>query len=345
MTEREEGGVEELRSILVGEELTADESPHTSFREKRLRGLDAAEDADVVIFGVPFDAGTYKRFGVQEGPMGIRRALEGFRTYSIELGLDFEDVLTVADVGNIGVDHWNDYSETFARVALVMRHLLERGKVPIMLGGDHSITYPSVRAFAEQRGRPVGLIWVDNHYDTWEPYHGDPNFCGCPLRHILTELPDLVRPENVVHLGSHGFGNSAASTRNAHELGFHIFTISEIEEIGTAAAMRRAVELASDGTDGFYTTIDVDSADVVYAPATQSPRPGGFTSRELMTLVREASLGGAAALDVVEVAPAIDPLNTTCLLAAECVLEAIGGVAGRMSGAAAGSGAPGASGD
>jgi agmatinase len=319
----------ELKRFLVDEELTADEPLHASFREKRLRGVEAAAGADAVIFGVPFDAGTYKRFGVQEGPMGIRRALEGFRTYSIELGIDFQDVLTVADIGNIAVQDWNDYGETFEHIASVMTTLLAHEQMPIMLGGDHSISYPAIRAFAEHHGEPVGVIWIDNHYDTMEPFRGDPLFCGCPLRNVLTSLGGLVRPENVVHIGSRGYGNSASSARNARELGFHIVRMTEVDAHGAAEIMRRAVERASDGTKAFYVTVDIDSADVLYAPATQSPRPGGFTSRELMTLVREASVGGAAAVDVVEVAPAIDPGGVTALLAAECVLEAIGGLAAR----------------
>jgi len=319
----------ELAGLLVDEELTANEPLHASFREKRRRGLDAAAEADVVMFGVPFDAGTYKRFGVQEGPMGIRRALEGFRTYSIELGIDFDDVLTVADIGNLDVQDWNSYTDTFENIGRVMRTLLADGRMPIMLGGDHSISYPAIRAFAEHHAKPIGLIWLDNHYDTMEPFRGDPLFCGCPLRNVITSLPELVRPRNVVHIGSRGFGNSASSARNARELGFHILTIGEMEERGVAATMRHAVELATDGTEAFYVTVDIDSADALYAPATQSPRPGGFTSRELMTLVREASLGGAAAADVVEVAPAIDLGGVTALLAAECVLEVIGGRAAR----------------
>jgi agmatinase len=321
----------ELAGLLVDEELTAAEPHHASFRETRLRGVDKAGEADVVIFGVPFDAGTYKRFGVQEGPMGIRRALEGFRTYSIELGIDFEDILSVADIGNLDVQNWNDYADTFENIGRVLKTVLSQGQLPIMLGGDHSISYPAIRAFAEHHDAPVGLIWIDNHYDTMEPFRGDPYFCGCPLRNVITSLPDLVRPANVVHIGSRGYGNSASSARNARDLGFHIVPMSEVDAHGPAEVIKRAVELASDGTTAFYVTVDIDSADVLYAPATQSPRPGGLTSRELMTLVREASLGGATAFDVVEVAPAIDPGGVTALLAAECVLEAIGGFAARRA--------------
>lgn len=324
-----------IEQLLVDEELFADEPLHASFREKRRRGIAGLKDAQVAIFGVPFDAGTYKHYGVHEGPMGIRRAMEGFRTYSIELGIDFEDVLAVADLGNIAVPNWRDYDETFNRIDRVMRTLLEAGKFPLMLGGDHSISFPAIRAFAEHHAKPVGLIWIDNHYDTMEPFRGDPLFCGCPLRNVLVSVGRLVRPENVVHIGSRGFGNSAASARNARELGFHIVTMSEIDERGPVEVMRRAVEIASDGTEAFYVSVDIDSADVIYAPATQSPRPGGLTSRELMTLVREASAGGASAVDVVEVAPAIDWVGATCLLAAECVLEAIGGYASRLSAVAA----------
>lgn len=320
---------EELRNLLVDDELTAIEPLHASFREKRGRGIDDLDEADAVIFGVPFDAGTYKRFGVYEGPIGIRRALEGFRTYSIELGIDFLELIKVTDIGNVAVQNWNSYDGTFDGIAKVIRAVLGNGAFPLMLGGDHSVTYPAVRAFAEHHGEPVGLIWIDNHYDTMPPFRDDPYFCGCPLRHVITSLPELVRPENIVHIGSRGYGNSATSARNAAELGFHIITMSEVDRMGAAATMETALGLVRDSTASFYVTVDIDSADALYAPATQSPRPGGLTSRELMTLVREASLGGAGALDVVEVAPAIDPGGITSLLAAELVLEALGGYAAR----------------
>jgi agmatinase len=323
--------ISELGPHLVDEELFADEPLHASFRERCARGLAAAETAAVTLFGVPFDAGTYKHYGVHEGPMGIRQALAHFRTYSIELGIDFQEILTVADIGNIEVANWREYEPTFERIDLVLRTLLAHGTVPVMLGGDHSISFPAIRAFARHHGAPVGVIWIDNHYDTMPPFRGDALFCGCPMRNVITQCDGLVAPENVVHIGSRGYGNSATSARGAHELGFEILTMDDVDELGVKATMQRALELAGNGTAGIYMTVDIDSADVVYAPATQSPRPGGFTSRELMRIVREAGVGGVAAFDVVEVAPAIDPLGTTQLLAAELVLEAIGGVAARMA--------------
>ena len=315
---------DELGHLFVEEEVFATELDHASFREHLRRSPVPVAAADAVLFGVPFDGGSVRHYGSNEGPLGIRRAFAEFRTYSAELDRDFRDSLAVADLGNVAVPNGRDYDPVFGAIRKTVGALVEAGKFIVMLGGDHSISFPAVGAFAQQHARPVGLIWIDNHFDTMSPLHGDPFYCGCPLRNIMRTHGDLVRPENVVHIGSRGYGNSAANARNAKELGFSIVGVAEVERRGAAEVMHEAVAVASDGTATFWVSVDIDAADVVYAPGTQCPRPGGLTSRELTTLVREAALAGAGGFDVVEVAPPLDRDNATCLLAAECVLEALG---------------------
>jgi arginase family enzyme len=259
--------------------------------------------------------------------MGVRAAFNYFRTYSVELGFDFADRLKVADIGNVEINEWRRYDEAFAGIERIVGALTRANKVPLMLGGDHSVAYPAIRTFAEESPGRIGLIWIDNHYDAWEPFRGDPFHCGTPLRNLLTSVPDKLSGANVVHIGSRGFGNSAASARAAAELGVNIVPMGVIDRLGAVTVAEQAMEKAWDGTSAVYLTADLDAADVVYAPGTQSSRPGGLTAREMMTLVRECAVRGVGAFDVVECAPRADVSEVTAMLGAELVLEAIGGVA------------------
>lgn len=316
-----------LGNLLITPDRSAPEHVHISFHDRRITDLDAAGSADVIIFGVPFDGGTHTHVGTDFGPMGVRSAFSQFRTYSADLGLDFAEVLTVADVGNVTINEWRKYDEMLHGVSTLVSMIASAGKIPIMLGGDHSVAYPAVKAFAEAVDGRIGLVWIDNHFDAWPPFRGDPFHCGCPLRHLVESLPEQLHAENVVHIGSRGFGNSATSARAVAELGVNTVPVSRVETMGACAVAECAMGRAWAGTEAVYVSIDLDAADLVFAPGTQSSRPGGLTSREMMTLVRECARRGATAFDVVECAPQADVARITAMLGAELVLEAIGGVA------------------
>jgi agmatinase len=318
-----------LASLLVPSDRSAEETVHVSFADRRLTALSDADRADVVIFGVPFDGGTHTHVGTDQGPMGVRKAFPLFRTYSADLGFDFADVISVADIGNVAINEWRSYDEMLHGVDSLVSAITRARKVPIMIGGDHSIAYPAVKAFAGATDSPIGLIWIDNHFDAWPPYRGDPLHCGCPLAHLVDSIPDRLSSRNIVHIGSRGYGNSAVSARQVAEMGVRVVPVSEVERSGAIKVAQRAMEVASEGTGAVYVSVDLDAADLVFAPGTQSSRPGGLTARELMTLVRECALRGARAFDVVECAPQADVAGATAALAAELVLEAIGGVAAR----------------
>jgi agmatinase len=262
--------------------------------------------------------------------MCIRKAFAGFRSFSLELGIDILEHLKVADIGNVNVTDWRDYADTFDKLQKLLGWTYGASKLPIVMGGDHSLGYPTVRSFAAAAGESIGLIWVDNHFDCWAPFYGDPYFCGCPLRQVILDEPRLD-PSRVVHIGARGFSNSAASARNAFELGFRWISAEEFRRRGVEAVAAEAISVAFAGTDHVYLSVDVDVADVTFAPGTQSPRPGGLASWELMPLVRTFALAGCGGCDVVEVASVPDVADFTALLAAELILEFLGGRAGRMA--------------
>jgi agmatinase len=321
--------IKDLSHILVPASEVSWDADHPGFLSLLLP-KEKADQADVVIFGVPFDGGTFRHVGTNEGPLGIRKGFTYFRNYSAEMGLNFMDQLKITDLGNVDV-FWNDYFRTFANVDEVMKTVAGAGQMPVMLGGDHSLTYQAVKSYCEATGKKLGLVWFDNHLDSMTVYHDDELYCGTPLRNILRELPDQVRPENVVHIGSRGFHNSPPMWKNAAELGFHVIGAEEAKGRGLVEVARRAVDLAGRGTDAIYCTVDIDVADAVYAPGTQCPRPGGFSSTELCQAVREVAKAGIVGFDIMEVAPHADVADVTVMLAASCVLEVLAALAWRRA--------------
>jgi formimidoylglutamase len=328
-------GPDTLRDALVDESLVVSDTEHTSFRQLCGKGLDAAADADVVIVGVPLDAGTTQHVGTNEGPMAIRQALGGFRTFSLELGIDILEHISVADVGNIDATDWREHADLFAKLDRVLAWTYGAGKTPVVLGGDHSLAYQTVRSFAAAADGPIGLVWVDNHFDCWPPFHGYAYHSGCPLRQLLLDEPKLD-PSRVIHVGARGFSNSTTSARNAFELGFRWISAEEFRRRGVLDVVDECIEVALDGTDRAYLTLDVDVADATVAPGTQTPRPGGLFSGDLMQLVRNLSLRGCSAFEVVEVAPGADVRGETALLGAALVMEYLAGEAARSASRRAG---------
>jgi agmatinase len=319
---------ENLQQVLVSGTQIARDPLRTSFADAIDVGLDQVADARAVIFGVPFDLGTQHHVGTYLGPVGVRRAFGQFRPYSVELGIDFIDHIKVADIGNISVQDYKTYEETFERIDAVVSWIAEQDKLPIMIGGDDSVTFPAVRAFA-RRYEHMGLLWLDAHFDCAESFRGDTSHCGCPLRNLITRTEGVISPENVVHIGSRSYANYAATSTNARDLGFVIRTAEDVEEHGPRVIIQDALDIVTQGTDAFWLAVDIDVLDAVHAPGTQAPRPGGLTSRELLTMVREAGMRGAAGLSVVEVAPPRDIADMTSTVAAATVMELLGAVAAR----------------
>ncbi|MDQ4144831.1 MAG: agmatinase family protein [Actinomycetota bacterium] len=322
---------DDLSRVLVDGSLTISDDEHTSFRDSTPRGLASVDDADVVIVGAPFDVGTNKRYGTNEGPMAVRRGLSGLRSFSLELGVDIHEELKVVDIGNIDVTDFHGYEDTFRKLDGVLSWAYGAGKLPVVLGGDHSLAYRTIRSFAAAAEDPIGVIWIDNHFDCWPPFHGDPYFCGCPLRQVILDEP-RVDASRVVHIGARGFSNSAVSARNAFELGFRWISCEEFRGLGVDAVVEECLAIAFKDVERVYMTVDIDVADVSFAPGTQTPRPGGLASWDLMSLVRKLSLAGCSGFDLVEVASKPDVEDFTALLGAEVVLEFLGGQAARAAG-------------
>jgi agmatinase len=287
-----------------------------------------ASGADVAIVGAPLDDGTSGRPGARFGPMAIRAAptAAGLDAWSIQLDVEPFGVLTVVDAGDAPV-----VASRHARGLRVIHEKVLRvasaGAIPIVLGGDHSITYPSAAAVARHVWpRRLGVVHFDTHADTATSISGSLISHGTPMRRLIEE--GWIAGRNFVQVGLHGYWPEQQTFAWMREEGLRWHTVTEIEERGADAVVAAAIAEALDGPECIYLSVDIDVVDPGMAPGTGTPEPGGMLPRELLravrTVVGEVELAG---MDVVEVSPPYDQSEATALLAHRIVLEAISALA------------------
>ena len=288
-----------------------------------------ARGADVAIVGAPFDDAVSHRSGARFGPRAIREAqYTSGSINSLQLGVEPFEVLTVVDAGDANiVPAWIERSHAF-----IYRKVLEvaaTGALPIVLGGDHSITWPSATAIAEiHRPGTIGIVHFDAHADTAKDDWGVLAGHGTPMRRLV-EL-GAVQGRNFVQVGLRGYWPPVETFDWMREHGLRYHLMTEIEERGAEAVIADAIAEALDGPDHIYLSIDIDVLDPGLAPGTGTPEPGGLLPRELLRAVRQ--IVGAVdlvAMDIVEVSPPYDHAETTAMAANRLALEAISALAVR----------------
>jgi len=223
------------------------------------------------------------------------------------------------------------------RLAEKTREVLDKGGMPVVLGGDHSIAVGSVSgvsAYFHERGEKVGIIWLDAHADMNTPETTDSgNIHGMPLACLmgrgpasLTEIFDFapkVDPKNVALIGIRDI--DAGERKLIKELGVRAFTAREMDERGMTAIMDEALTIASNGTAGYHVTLDVDFIDPRFAPGVGTPVPGGATYREShLAMERVADHGGMVSLEYAELNPVYDVRNQSAEVGVELLLSALG---------------------
>jgi len=284
-------------------------------------------EVDVAIVGAPFDDAVSHRPGTRFGPRAIRDAqYTSGSVYSLQLDVEPLDVLTVVDAGDANVvPSWIERSH--AMIYRKVREVAETGAIPIILGGDHSITWPSATAIAEVR-RPgsIGIVHFDAHADTAPDGWGALASHGTPIRRLIES--GAVKGSNFVQVGLRGYWppRETFEWMKAHGLRYHF--MHEIEQRGAEAVIADAIAEALDGPDSIYLSIDIDVIDPGMAPGTGTPEPGGMLTREVLRAIRQ--IVGAvdlAGMDIVEVSPPYDHAETTAMAANRCALEAISALA------------------
>jgi arginase len=293
------------------------------------------------IIGVSLDLGGNRR-GVDMGPSAFRIAGLGERLAA--LGIPVVDagdlVAPIPEVKTFG-DPSKKYIREIARVCERLYRtsltVLEKGGIPVVLGGDHSLAAGSVAATAEflrREDKPLGLIWVDAHGDMNTPgTSSSGNVHGMPLAAILGPEPaelsriggfsPKVTPDRTVLIGIRNLDDR--EKERIRESGVHVFTMKDIDRAGIAATVEQALAIAGKGAGGIHVSFDLDVCDPSIAPGVGTPVKGGFNYREahlLMEMVADSGL--LRALDLVEVNPILDDRNTTAILGAELASSALG---------------------
>ena len=283
-------------------------------------------DADFAVLGAPFDFGTQWRAGARFGPRGIREASTLFSfghggAYDHEDDVTYLEGVRIVDIGDADIVH-TDTEASHAAIEVGVRAILAAGAVPVVLGGDHSVNIPCIRAFA---GRPVHIVQIDAHLDFVDERHGVRHGHGNPMRRAAEQA-------HVTGLSQFGIRNVSSTAKEGYEaaraMGSDILSVRQIRALGVAAVLERVPA----GVE-YYLTIDIDGFDPSIAPGTGTPSHGGFTYYEVLELIDGLTRRGRiVGIDLVEVAPDYDHTGTTTVLAAQILLNTIGRIAHRAKG-------------
>jgi agmatinase len=295
----------------------------------------AKERPDVAVVGAPFDDAVSHRPGARFGPRAIRQAsYHSGAINSLQLGIEPYDWLNVVDAGDAPVTPMN-IERGHAIIERKVFEVASSGAIPIVLGGDHSITFPCASAVARHVApRRLGIVHFDAHADAANSTWGTLRSHGAPMRRLIES--GAVAGRNFVQVGLRGYwpGTETLEWMNGQGMRWHLMT--EIEERGAEAVVSDAIAQALDGPEVIYLSVDIDVIDPGMAPGTGTPEPGGMLTRELLRAVRQV-VGSVelAGMDVVEVSPPYDTAEVTAAAAHRCVLEAISALAARRRDAGA----------
>jgi arginase len=276
------------------------------------------------------------------GPAAVRVAGLGARAAALGYEVKDRGNIFVEQVERLRDDsnharYLDEIAAASRRLAEKTREVLDKGGMPVVLGGDHSIAVGSVSgvsAYFHERGEKVGIIWLDAHADMNTPETTDSgNIHGMPLACLmgrgpamLTEIFDFapkVDPKNVALIGIRDI--DAGERKLIKELGVRAFTAREMDERGMTAIMDEALTIASNGTAGYHVTLDVDFIDPRFAPGVGTPVPGGATYREShLAMERVADHGGMVSLEYAELNPVYDVRNQSAEVGVELLLSALG---------------------
>jgi len=282
--------------------------------------------ADAVLLGVPYDGGVTYQPGARLAPYHVRRTSAFVQPFHTFHEIDVFGTLAAIDGGNVAIPPF-DPEIVRHLVQTEVARVLAAGATPFLVGGDHSILLPALRAIAARHG-PVAVVHVDAHLDTSDgEVWGNDFHHGTPLRHALEEgLVERGQLHQIAIRASLGSPDEAAF---GLRFGARVHSMDEVAAHGVewiAAEVRRAV-----GLRNVYVTFDVDAIDPAFAPGTGTPVPGGLTSREAIALLRGLAGINLIGMDLVEVAPSLDHADVTCHLAAHLLYEGLALAALRMA--------------
>jgi arginase len=262
------------------------------------------EEFEFAILGIPFDEKSCYMKGVSKGPQAIRAASTGEAINPwTESGVNLEEETNIVDLGDIDVT--GSFWDVFAKTEKKVLDILQKGAVPVVLGGDHSLSYPIIKAFAQVYD-PLDILHFDAHPDLYDELYGDRYSHACPFARIIEE----GYAANLVQVGIR-----AATGQHKEMAQKHGIRMIEMRDIGQT--------LTLDFANPLYISFDMDALDPAFAPGVSHHEAGGLSTRQVINMLHDLE-GTIVGLDVVEVNPDRDTVGITASAAVKIIMEVIG---------------------
>lgn len=275
----------------------------------------AMSEVDIGLIGVPTDLGVTNRPGARHGPREIRNSSSLMRAFNLGLRLNPYDLCRIADLGDVRFASRYDLKSQVDDIARYYGAVHAAGVLPVSAGGDHFITYPIFKGIAADR--PIGMIHIDAHTDTWGEVFGSKFTHAAPFR--LAVEDGLLDPKRTIQIGIRGGQNQMDGIEFSENRGMRVVFMEEFAQRGVEAIIAEARRVVGDGPT--YISFDVDGLDPVYTPGTGTPEIGGISTVDALRFLhglRGLNLIGG---DVVEVAPPYDQTGNTALVGASIMFE------------------------
>lgn len=273
---------------------------------------------NIGLIGLPFSKTSISLSQASDAPKTIRASLSSFSTFSGDKDKDYKNI-SIIDFGDVQT-HPTDMEESIERLRMSVREMLEKDACQryIMLGGDHGVSYPSIRAFKEHYGE-VGVIQWDAHHDVRNLDDGG-RTNGTPFRSLIEG--GHLKGGNLVQIGIRDYANAKEYHDYTKDKGISVYTMEDLEVTGIIPIIKKELERLSELVDIIYLSIDMDVVDQAFAPGCPAIGPGGITSRELLSSIASAaSHEKVKAMDIVEIDPSKDFRDITSRLAAAAMLR------------------------
>ena len=281
----------------------------------RLPAQDSAKGCDAVFVGVPMDIGASNRPGTRLGPRQIRDESRMLRPFNMATGAAPFEHLQVADIGDVAINTF-DLKDSVRRIEAAHRDILGHGAIPLTLGGDHTLTWPILRAIKERHG-PVALVHVDAHADINEHMFGERIAHGCPFRRAWED--GCLQNDKVVQIGLRGTGYAPDDFAWGRAQGWNVVTAEECWGRSMAPLMAQVRRLIGDAP--VYLSFDIDSLDPGFAPGTGTAEIAGLTPWQGVEIVRGMAGLNLVGCDLVEVSPPFDMAGNTAVAGANLLYE------------------------
>ena len=277
--------------------------------------VESLDNVDIGLIGVPTDLGVTNRPGARHGPREIRNSSSLMRTFNLGMNINPYKLCRIADLGDVSFSQRYDLDKQVEEIESFYQKIIEKNIFPISAGGDHSITYPILKAIG--KNEPVGMVHVDAHTDTWGEIWGSKFTHGAPFK--LAVEAGVLDPKRTIQIGIRGGQNFMDGIEFSQDQGMRVVFMDEFSSLGVDKVIEEARKVVGDGRT--YISFDVDGLDPVYAPGTGTPEVGGITTLEAQQLLRGLKGLNLIGGDVVEVAPPFDNTGNTALVGATMMFE------------------------